>query len=459
MPRIPTHRKQRLPSTNVGAAPVPIGAAFAGSEKVGQGIAALGAGVSNLGSSLAQIAGANNKALDTSASVKQDQALKEAELDYQKAKLENADPDSWPEARKAAYANAEAKMKEIKWGTSRSKELAAVQFGAYKENRDKATAIDVLGNNIKAAEVDSEGAYIANPTPENLTRYKDSLKATTHPDLIDDKVKEATQNATALQIKGGYQRIIIDGGTKKEGRELIESALKKGSITPDQGQVLNSGLNSFVAGTAREQTATTEETYNEFSDTVLTGTMNMKDVQNSPLSDKDKKKWIGYIDGSREPAPLRSEAEGSRSAWNAVFGFIEGRLDQQESQDKILTSMFIDGDMNNKDYNWAMGKLKEPYDQYVAGDMQQVALAVRDKWQDKYSDKELDTVHSLFQWVDAQIASGKTPTKKEMNVMADQFHVRGVPLVDVGQTVRRGDRDYEVIGFDEDGEPMVEPLD
>ncbi len=54
-PRIPSFRRQRLPSTNVGAAPIPVSAAQQGQEAIGRGLQALGGGVINIGQSLFKI--------------------------------------------------------------------------------------------------------------------------------------------------------------------------------------------------------------------------------------------------------------------------------------------------------------------------------------------------------------------------------------------------------------------
>lgn len=60
--------------------------------------------------------------------------------------------------------------------------------------------------------------------------------------------------------------------------------------------------------------------------------------------------------------------------------------------------------------------------------------------------------------MDKQLESGKEPTAKEMYGMASQLRVGKATIEQIGDVVTRGDKQYEIVGFDTDGVPLVEPV-
>jgi len=53
----------------------------------------------------------------------------------------------------------------------------------------------------------------------------------------------------------------------------------------------------------------------------------------------------------------------------------------------------------------------------------------------------------------------KTPSKKEMFAMSSAFRAGGGQPYDIGATIERGGQEWEIVGFDEDGEPLVELIE
>jgi len=66
---------------------------------------------------------------------------------------------------------------------------------------------------------------------------------------------------------------------------------------------------------------------------------------------------------------------------------------------------------------------------------------------------------ALISWVDSQLEKDKVPTKKEMYAMSSAFRVGSGQPYDIGRVIERGGREWEIIGFDEDGEPLVELIE
>ncbi len=223
IPRIPAYRQRILPSANVGAAPISTQAANVAGGAVGQGLAALGRGVGDIGQTLFKIDQANNKSKDISASVEYDEILKSADLEYEASKLKDADPNRFAEYRRISDENAATKIAQLQYGTSNAKDLDLLKFSAWSNTSKKLAIVEAASVNIKAAELDSEKAYIKNPTPENLTRYEEAIKSTTHPDLRDDKILEVTQRGEANLLQN---QIIIDPFVAEE---IINEKIKSGN--------------------------------------------------------------------------------------------------------------------------------------------------------------------------------------------------------------------------------------
>jgi hypothetical protein len=66
---------------------------------------------------------------------------------------------------------------------------------------------------------------------------------------------------------------------------------------------------------------------------------------------------------------------------------------------------------------------------------------------------------ALISWVDEQIEKEKIPTKKEMYAMSSAFRAGGGQPYDIGAVIEQGGRQWEIVGFDEDGEPLVELIE
>ena len=95
MPKIPSYRKQILPSTNVGAAPLPTSAANVAGGAVGQGLAALGGGISNIGQSLVKIVQMDNQNKDSLGTTAYDQIMKNAKNEHKLFMQSEGDETKW----------------------------------------------------------------------------------------------------------------------------------------------------------------------------------------------------------------------------------------------------------------------------------------------------------------------------------------------------------------------------
>ncbi len=250
-------------------------------------------------------------------------------------------------------------------------------------------------------------------------------------------------------------------------RENVNGLIKDGVLTSAEGaeadKMLGDWLDNFVAG--RDKKAkdaiklTTIESYKDLSEPIVKGRLTFQDIEDSSMLKADKELWREYIKGSYKDAPKNSTPVGSSTAFNAVYDTATLQISPKEAYDVLLEARFNKQSITNEQYEWGIDKINNPYPKDT---MEDINLTVKSNLEDfnratKFdNDRNKKVNESLIAWVDSQIAKDKTPTKKEMYAMSSQFRVGDDRWFDIGQVIERGGRKWEVIGFDEDGEPLVE---
>ena len=97
MPKIPSFRKQRLPSANVGAAPLPVSAANVAGGAIGQGLQSLGRGIGDVASTLQLLKDRDDKNKDSIATDSLNHIVKEENDKFDLRKAGEGDTSKWPE--------------------------------------------------------------------------------------------------------------------------------------------------------------------------------------------------------------------------------------------------------------------------------------------------------------------------------------------------------------------------
>ncbi len=149
MPKIPSYRRQRLPSTNVGAAPISTRAANVAGGAIGQGLQALGGGVSNLGQSLFKIQQADNQNKDLLAEAQLSTAIKSAELDYQDAISKDGDVNNYPGYRKQSIDKVNSLKDTIDWGTQTAHQKSKILTSGWESIFTRETEIGIVDKRSK----------------------------------------------------------------------------------------------------------------------------------------------------------------------------------------------------------------------------------------------------------------------------------------------------------------------
>jgi hypothetical protein len=287
-------------------------------------------------------------------------------------------------------------------------------------------------------------------------------------------LKESSIDNTKPLIE---QALIANEFDTDKANEVIDEAVglmeKEGILNKVEAADARQELSNWAADTAAQRKKqakdaiklTTTETYNEFMPLIIDGDLKFDDIDNSKLSKSgkvnDNDKWKSYLRQSHKDPPKSTTPKGLDVSFNAVYGATTLQLSPTEAYDNLLKARFIDGAITDEAFKWGVSKINNPYKKDTLENLKFVLAENKSKVRKGLNTaaeeaRLVNSSASLVQWVDDQLEAGKTPTRKEMNAMASQFRVDNGTLVDVGQIVQKGGREWEIVGFDEDGEPLVD---
>ncbi len=301
------------------------------------------------------------------------------------------------------------------------------------------------------------------------------------PDILL-KLRAAEEAGKALRANDAIENIkpalieAIETVDKEEGiktlnvatKQLVESGILTVTEGADANKILGDWVDNFVAGRFKQAKdaikLTTAEAYEDLSDKIVSGTLTFPDIDESSLLKADKDKWKIYIKGSYKDAPTETTQAGLLSAAAAVFDAATLQLSPTEAADNLLEARFIDGSITNDWFNWGLDKIKNPYPRQILEDLRTTYNSNNEDFNrifkaDKERNKNVN--EALIAWVDDLIKRDKVPAfdfKKKMHAMSSQFRVGNARWYDIGQIIQRGGRNWEVIGFDENGEPLVDEV-
>lgn len=187
----------------------------------------------------------------------------------------------------------------------------------------------------------------------------------------------------------------------------------------------------------------------DFVSKVAGGDLLPDEIQSSTLPDKtgltegnvlSKKDWMSFAAASYDPPPTESTFDGVNGAIDAVIDFGQLRLSKEGAYKEILNLRYVDREITESQFNWAMNRINEPYPRQITTDIQAVTetntIAFKNKGfnaffpkRDKEKAKSVNV--ELIAWVDSKLKDGKEPTRKEMNQKAAELRAQSpVKLVD-----------------------------
>jgi hypothetical protein len=272
----------------------------------------------------------------------------------------------------------------------------------------------------------------------------------------------------------------IEAGDKADGYEALNKILpklvKSGVLTEAESAEANKKLgdwmDNYVAGRfeqAKEAAKlTTHQSYIDLIPKLLNDALAPQRydlVDQSKLLKADKELWYKYIKGSYKDSPIESTPTGHTASVGAVFAAAILEVSPKEAYDELLQARFVDRSITDEQFKWAVDKIEKPYPKHLIEDIRATFnsnLEDYNRWfsfNDKKRNQKVN--EQLLAWVDKLIEQDKVPIfdfKKKMYAMSSQFRVGDDRWYDIGQIIRRGGIDWEVVGFDEDGEPVVEEV-
>lgn len=268
-------------------------------------------------------------------------------------------------------------------------------------------------------------------------------------------------------------------GDKSAGYDFLNTAtdqlVKDGLLTEadaaEANKMLGDWMDNYVAGRiqkAKENVKlTTRQSYLNLMPTLLDSTVAQQRfelVEQSTLLKADKEKWQKYIKGSYRDSPIEATPDGHIEMTGAVFDAMTLAMSPQEAYDAVLEARFVDHSITDDQFKWSIEKIENPYPKQLIGDIKAIYNDNNEGhnrfWSaDKKRNQEVN--ESLLAWVDNLIEHDKVSDfefKKKMYAQSSQFRVGNDRRYDIGEIIYRGGWEWEVTGFDDDGEPIVEEV-
>jgi len=270
----------------------------------------------------------------------------------------------------------------------------------------------------------------------------------------------------------------IGAADKRAAMSVAETALdqmlENDMITPAQAVDYQKDLNNWIDNYAQEYKATTEKAEKETQlkiESDLIAKMPGKgvtyaDIASSGLSASKQKLWNEYLaDSYTNPAPRENTTSGLKETVGAVIDVALLRMSPQDAIDTLLEERYVDHSITDDQLRWAVDKIENPYPKHMVPDIRATLndnISEHNRTWSKDAARNNEVNEALLAWVDDQLAQDKKPTRSEMHGISSQYRIDAMDiprLLDFGQIVTRGDRDYEVVGFTDDGDVEMEPIE
>ena len=494
MAKIPRQVARRvIPSGRVAGAFIPTSLADVGQGIEAQGLANIGRGISGLGITLGELARRKQVAEDSLAvnTAKESRELANAEM--RQFMVDSPNPATWIKGRNEINARHIQRFDELEM-SDRARALQDVEEKGFLEKTAISAEIDATVQTINDSIVVSEKnllSIIANDDGSAESEVAiDNQKAVYRQSLegkyADDVANVILENTIATGLEERAKRAVedikpalieaIETADKEEGIKTLDLAtdrlVESGILTKAEGaqanKVLGDWIDNFVAGRFKQAKdavkLTTTEAYADLSGKIVSGTLTFQDIDESSLLKDDKEKWRIYIKGSYKDAPTENTPRGLTDAVIAAFDAATLQLSPTEAADILLEARFIDHSITNDQFNWGLDKIKNPYPRQIMEDLRATYNSNNEDFNRIFKadkDRNKNVNEALIAWVDDLIKRDKVPAfdfKKKMHAVSSQFRVGNARWYDIGQIIERGGRNWEVVGFDENGEPLVDEV-
>jgi len=350
----------------------------------------------------------------------------------------------------------------------------AAKVWAYRSARDK-----WLGNSLAKTEESIESFAAEGNIEEANKKIEFALSHGMADERWADRQRDIVQKVYNEAVKDGikvsYQAVIDAGGSKQDAYKVIDAAYKDKMIDADTREILGNNLDGYVRGRVEQARAaeklTARQEYEQLIPQLFDPEMAQSrydNVDKSRMSPKDKIKWFGdpeegtkgYIAGTYEAAPIENTPKGHSESAATVFDAMSLQISPQEAYDELLTSRFIDKSITDEQFNWAIDKINNPYPQPVADALRtQLKVNLKTGWFDDEVDRDVN--ERLIAFVDDLVKKDKVPDfdlDKKLYAQSQKYRWGRNSGFEIGDVIDIDGTDWEVVGFDKSGEPLMEPV-
>ena len=424
-----------------------------------------------------------------------------ANFEMQQFMLDNPDPDTWKEGRAKILAK-QASVYASRKLSARARKNEEIDQKAFRdefeirgeiiETTQKIENAITLSGKVLIAKMSADDGTDTNAAADidkHLKIYREALELKYPKEIVDVMIEETLREGVKARAEASIENIkpdLIDAisiNNKPEDgyktlnaatAKLVEDDILTKAEAAEANKKLGDWIDNYVAGrikAAKEaDKLSTIQAYQEMSKPILKGELTYEDIDNSGLREtrrsgenvSDAERWRGYIKGSYKDPPTKNTPEGHTASFAAVYDAATLQLSPKEAYDVLLERRFVEMDITNEQFEWAVNKIENPYPKHVLENLNAIMKSNLEDFNRLFSsdaERNKKVNESLINWVDDLTKQGKTPSKKEMFAMSSAFRAGGGQPYDIGGTVERGGRQWEIVGFDEDGEPLVELIE
>lgn len=349
-----------------------------------------------------------------------------------------------------------------------------------------------------SAKQDKPFSELLEPVEGHEGDYNKILKLINEVQTNTQKAAEEQKAALIDSLKPGIVDVLRKSGNwdneqkyskddTKAGFAFIEKTMdelqKNGNLTDVERVEKQRELDNWLADTVKQHMAESKKAkidktiaaYDAFVPKLINGKLTADEVMASEMTEKEKEAWKPILLGSYQDPPKETTYDGYKKTSETIFLYSAGALDKKTAYDDLMKDHFVDKVTSKGDFQSAVNRLNKPYSrsfaQSLQGEMKFVEDAARGTWTKlRFSKGEqqnaIQVNMALMEWADKQIEAGKEPTGKELHAKASELFMKslrtlpeqGNKLYDLGDTIRRNGKDYEIVGFDMDGMPLVEEV-
>ncbi len=294
------------------------------------------------------------------------------------------------------------------------------------------------------------------------------------------KVKIDTLNHTRdiEAVRTNYQAVIDNGGTKEQAYQVIDEGVQLFGLSAKEKETLGNNLDNYVEGRIAKQFKDNYTkkvaSYDDMVVKLATADLTPDDIEMAGFGensegDNTRDKWGKYLKGAYDvKTSVKTTDKGMKLALKTVLNFSGQGIPKVQAYDEILKARYIDKNLSNDDYLWAINKIKNPYPRHITESIKAVLSDTESKIQgwwgtSKEKSQTMNVYSGFMNWLDGELEKDKIPTVENMNEHLAVLR-KDVPLYEpkqsekpeIGEIIPKGGKKWKVTGYDVDGEPLVE---